>query len=67
MASRRQFIRDAALMSGVLFTSCSLLDAAPARAQAKTKSRLPVLFKGKRVKTIDVHAHCLIADALALL
>ena len=67
MASRRQFIRDAALMSGVLFTSCSLLDAAPARAQAKTKSRLPVLVKGKRVKTIDVHAHCLIAEALALL
>ena len=26
-----------------------------------------MLVKGKRVKTIDVHAHCLIAEALALL
>ncbi len=59
----------------VLFTSCGLLDAArarkPARKQAKRPkqgaSRLPVIIKGKRIKTIDIHAHCLIADALTLL
>ncbi len=65
MATRRNFMKGAA---GVLFTSCSLLDAAQARAQTTgKKSRLPVLVKGKRVKTIDVHAHCLIPEALALL
>jgi predicted TIM-barrel fold metal-dependent hydrolase len=67
MSTRRDFIKDAAAMAGVVFTSCSLLDAAPARAQAPGKKRLPVMLKGKRVKTIDVHAHCLIPEALALL
>ena len=68
MTTRREFIKDSAgTMAGVVFTSCSLLDAAPARAQSRAKSRLPVMVKGKRVKTIDVHAHCLIPEALALL
>ena len=67
MSTRRNFIKDAAATAGVIFTGCSLLGAAPARAQKKSGSRLPVLVKGKRVKTIDVHAHCLIAEALALL
>ena len=68
MTTRRSFIKDTAAAAGVIFTSCGLLDAAPARAQAKpTKSRLPVLVKGKRVRTIDVHAHCLIPEAVALL
>jgi len=68
MTTRRGFMRDASAIAGVIFTGCSLLDAAPARAQAKSgASRLPVLVKGKRVKTIDVHAHCLIPEALALL
>ncbi len=70
MTTRRNFIKDAVTATGVIFTGCGLLGAAPARAQAKPKpraSRLPVLVKGKRVKTIDVHAHCLIAEALALL
>ena len=67
MATRRKFIKDAAVMAGVVFTGCGLLDAAPARAQATGKKRTPVLIKGKRVKTIDVHAHCLIPEALALL
>ena len=60
-------MKQAGRAAGVIFTSCSLLDAVPARAQAPGKSRLPVLIKGRRVKTIDVHAHCLIPEALALL
>jgi aminocarboxymuconate-semialdehyde decarboxylase len=67
MTTRRDFIKDAAAMTGVIFTGCSLLDAAPTRAQAIKAGRLPVTIKGKRIKTIDVHAHCLIAEALALL
>ncbi len=67
MTTRRDFLKDTAATAGVIFTGCSLLDAAPARAQAPGKKRLPVMLKGKRIKTIDVHAHCLIPEALALL
>jgi len=68
MTSRRKFIKDTAgAISSVVFTSCGLLGAAPARAQAKAAKRTPVMVNGKRVKTIDVHAHCLIPEALALL
>jgi aminocarboxymuconate-semialdehyde decarboxylase len=41
-----------------------MLDAA--RAQPKAQ-RLPVKIDGKRVKTIDVHSHCLFHEALNLL
>src|SRR3954470_15322619 len=67
MKTRRDFLKDTAAAAGVIFTGCSLLDAAPARAQTPGKKRTPVMVKGKRVKTIDVHAHCLIPEALALL
>lgn len=66
MTTRRDFIKDAAAVAGVVFTGCSLLDAAPVQAQAKP-SRLPVMIDGKRIKTIDVHAHCFIPEAMALL
>lgn len=62
MTTRRKFIRDTAAAAGVIFTGCSLLGASPVRAQS-AKSRLPVLVKGKRIKTIDMHAHCLIPEA----
>jgi predicted TIM-barrel fold metal-dependent hydrolase len=68
MATRRDFIKDAAAAAGMIFTGCGLLGAAPAHAQSKgAGKRLPVMVNGKRVRTIDVHAHCLIAEALALL
>jgi predicted TIM-barrel fold metal-dependent hydrolase len=68
MTTRRDFIKDAAAVAGVIFTGCGLLNAAPARAQAQRGARrLPVTIRGKRIKTVDVHAHCLIAEALALL
>jgi hypothetical protein len=38
--------------------------AAPARAQAR---RREVVVNGKRVKTVDVHAHCAVPEALALM
>ena len=63
MATRRSFMKGAA--AGIAFCSCSLIDAE--RAQQPAATRLPVMVKGQRVKTIDLHAHCLIHDAVALL
>src|SRR5881394_3523334 len=62
MATRKKSIKPR-----VVFTGCNPHDNAPFRKQAKPgASRLPVMVKGKRVRTIDVHAHCLIPAALAL-
>src|SRR5882762_11969710 len=63
MATRRTFLKGAAA-SGIAFCSCGLLDAA--RAQPKAP-RLPVKVNGKRVLTVDVHAHCYFHEAINLM
>src|SRR6195256_5961485 len=62
MTTRRNFLKGAA---GMAFCSCGLLDAA--RPHQPPPSRLPVMVDGKRVKTIDVHAHCLFHEAVDLM
>ena len=64
MTTRRAFLKHAAT-TGMVFCSCGLLDAA--RAQGGAPRALPVAVNGKRVKTIDVHAHCLFHESLALM
>jgi predicted TIM-barrel fold metal-dependent hydrolase len=60
MNSRRNFLK-----TGVVFCSCCLLD--QAHAQQAGPAKLPVAVAGKKVKTIDVHAHCHFREAGALL
>ena len=62
MATRRNFLKGAAA-SGLAFCSCGLLDA----ARAQERPHLPVTVNGKRIKTIDVHAHCRFHEAVALM
>jgi predicted TIM-barrel fold metal-dependent hydrolase len=52
--------------SGVAFCGCC---SAPLRAHAQQTGgqRLPVMINGRRIKTIDVHAHCMFHDAMALM
>jgi predicted TIM-barrel fold metal-dependent hydrolase len=64
MTTRRSFLQGAGA-TGIAFCSCGLLDAA--RAQQEAPRHLPVMIKGKRIKTIDVHAHCYFHEALNLL
>ena len=61
MTTRRNFLKGAA---GIVFCSCGMLDAVHAQAGGR---RLPVKVKGKRIKTIDVHSHCLFHGLLALM
>ena len=66
MTTRRDFLKTgAAAASGIFFCGCGLLHRA--HAQAPTRQKLPVSVNGKRVKTIDVHAHCNFREAGALL
>lgn len=50
--------------SDLMFTGCSMSNAAQGQAGGR---RRQVIVGGKRVKTIDVHAHCVVGEALALL
>ncbi len=64
MTTRRGFLTGAA--AGIAFCSCGLLDAARAQQPPKPAT-LPVMVNGQRVKTIDVHSHCLFHDAVELM
>lgn len=64
MATRRAFLAETAgAVAGLAFVGCGLLKARPAAAQT---ARRQVTVAGKRVKTIDVHAHCAVPEAMAL-
>src|SRR6476619_474951 len=67
MTTRRHFLKagTAAVTTGIVFCSCGLLQSA--YAQQPVRQKLPVMVGGKRVKTIDVHAHCHFREAGALL
>ena len=64
MNSRRQLLTKATAAAGLMFCGCGL--PGPADAQ-NSAARRPVSVNGKRVKTIDVHSHCLFHDAVNLM
>ena len=67
MNTRREFIEESAgVMAGIAFVGCRLASAAPAAAQAQPRRR-EVVVNGRRVKTVDVHAHCGVPEAMALM
>ena len=65
MSHRREFLKRAAGAAGIVFTGCSLLDAAPQLAGAPRRRQ--VVVNGRRIKTIDVHAHCSVPEAARLM
>jgi predicted TIM-barrel fold metal-dependent hydrolase len=50
-------------VEGIAITSCGAYDPRPGDL---AQYRLPVMVGGQRVKTIDVHCHCYVPEALAL-
>ena len=67
----------AAPAGGIVFTGCALMGAASAsgtspqtqrhgHAHAETRRR-EVVVNGKRIKTVDVHAHCCVPAAMAVI
>jgi predicted TIM-barrel fold metal-dependent hydrolase len=63
MTTRRNFLKGAAA-SGIAFCSCGMLDAV--RAQPGPM-HLPVKVGGKRVMTVDAHAHCYFHETIDLM
>src|SRR5579863_6598033 len=67
MSNRREFFKEAAgAAAGVVFTGCGLLNAAPQSATGVPRRR-QVVVGGRRVKTIDIHAHCAVPEAAQLM
>ncbi len=73
--TRRSVLRSGAgVVTGIALAGCNVLDQARARAPADPNTRSanysapgPVIVDGRRIKTVDVHAHCFVPEALALL
>jgi aminocarboxymuconate-semialdehyde decarboxylase len=64
MTNRRDFLQSAGgALAGLAFVGCDLMAAGPVRAQVRRQ----VSINGKRIKTVDVHAHCAVPAALALM
>jgi aminocarboxymuconate-semialdehyde decarboxylase len=61
MTTRRDFLKKGGLLAGLVFCGCGLPMAAHAQP---APARLPVTVKGKRIKTIDTHAHCFFREAI---
>ncbi len=65
MTTRRDFLQiGAGALAGLAFVGCDLFAARPAATQPR---RRDVVVNGRRVKTVDVHAHCAVPEALALM
>src|SRR5262249_4635686 len=63
--TRRDLLEGGAgTLAGLVFVGCDLLKARPAAAQGR---RREVVVNGRRVKVVDVHAHCHVPEALALM
>jgi aminocarboxymuconate-semialdehyde decarboxylase len=63
--TRRDFIQGAASAAGaVAFVGCDLLNHAHAEGAPR---RREVVVSGKRVKTVDIHAHCAFPDVNSML
>jgi aminocarboxymuconate-semialdehyde decarboxylase len=66
--SRRELLaRAAGALSAVVFTGCGLSGHVAAQASAGLQRRREVAVSGKRVRTVDVHAHCHIPEATELM
>jgi aminocarboxymuconate-semialdehyde decarboxylase len=56
-------LKSVAGATGIVAAGCSLLGA----AQPATGRRRKVTLDGRRVKTVDIHAHCAVPEALAMM
>ena len=66
MLTRRNFLNiGASYLGGLTFCSCGILNSA--HAQSAPPKRSPVMIQGRKIKAIDVHAHCYFQEAIDLM
>jgi predicted TIM-barrel fold metal-dependent hydrolase len=64
--TRREFLKEVAGAAGLVFVGCGLEAAAQPRYPTGTPRRR-VMVRGRRIRTVDVHAHCAVPKAAELL
>ena len=64
MTTRRDAMK--AVAGGLVFVGCGLHGVAHAQTAAPKAKQRETAIAGKRVKTVDIHAHCAVPEALAL-
>lgn len=67
---RRELLKDlASAAAGLVFVACGMGSQAAAAQSPRAGGamRRRVTIKGRRIKTVDVHAHCVVPTAAALL
>ena len=55
------------LMSGIAFVGCAIGSLTPVAPPSPETRRRETIIAGKRVKVIDVHAHCCVPKAMAVI
>lgn len=68
MTNRRDFLKNAAAASGVVFAGCSMLGNRMSAQQASAASpkRRQAMVGGRRIRTIDMHAHVIVPEAMIM-
>jgi aminocarboxymuconate-semialdehyde decarboxylase len=62
---RRTFLKGVGGAAGLVFVGCG--GAAAAAQTSNRATRRPLVVKGRRIRTVDVHAHCVVMKAAELL
>src|ERR1041385_5714401 len=63
MTIARDLLTTCGSLAGLIFSGCGLPTAGHMHTHV-APARLPVMIRGKRIKTVDVHAHCYFQEAL---
>ena len=66
MTDRRTFLQQVAGAAGIVFVGCPWLEAAGALQAGRSGRRREVVVGGRRVRTVDVHAHVNVTNVLDL-
>ena len=67
MTTRRDLLTGGAAMAGAVFVGCDMMRSHAHAQGPGAPRRREVVVNGRRVKTIDIHAHCAFPEAMAML
>lgn len=67
MTNRRQFLKDAAAKLGIVLAGCGMASHRLAAQPRAVPRRRQVIVGGRPIKTIDIHAHVIVPEAVAMM